>query len=307
MASEDAKRDHNRVTGVMAKSDISGEIRGLEVDELTNRLKVDATGTLTGAQYTAGDIDATPTGTLAMGQQSDNTITPIRVDATGNVQVDIVSGAGGTEYTDGDVDATPSGGVIMGFDGTNVRAATVDAAGDLQIDVLSSALPSGAATAANQTTIIGHVDGIEALLGTAATSAKQDTIIGHVDGVETLLGTIDGDTSVLAATVTSNKVQVDVITMPTINTESDGTALSNNQVAVDTTAGGTTILAASVGRQGVIITNQGSVNCYIGTGSVTTSNGFLLGPGESIGIPTDSDVKGITASSSTTIGYLALA
>ena len=37
----------------------------------------------------------------------------------------------------------------------------VDDVGHLQIDVVSSALPSGGATAANQATIIGHVDGIE--------------------------------------------------------------------------------------------------------------------------------------------------
>jgi len=54
----------------------------------------------------------------------------------------------------------------------------VDSDGHLQIDVLSSALPSGAATAANQTTIIGHVDGIEALLTTidADTSAIKTAI-----------------------------------------------------------------------------------------------------------------------------------
>jgi len=34
----------------------------------------------------------------------------------------------------------------------------------------------------------------------ASTSDKQDTIIGHVDGIETLLGTIDADTSTLAGT-----------------------------------------------------------------------------------------------------------
>ena len=42
----------------------------------------------------------------------------------------------------------------------------VDAAGHTQVDIVSSALPSGGATAANQATIIGHVDGIETLLGT---------------------------------------------------------------------------------------------------------------------------------------------
>ena len=45
-----------------------------------------------------------------------------------------------------------------------------------------------------------------------ATSAKQDTIIGHVDGVETLLGTIDADTSALAGAVAGTEVQVDVLT-----------------------------------------------------------------------------------------------
>lgn len=37
---------------------------------------------------------------------------------------------------------------------------------EMQVDVVTSALPTGAATAANQTTIIGHVDGIEGLLTT---------------------------------------------------------------------------------------------------------------------------------------------
>jgi hypothetical protein len=38
-------------------------------------------------------------------------------------------------------------------------------------------------------------------LNGAATSAKQDTIIGHVDGLEALLTTIDGDTGTLASAV----------------------------------------------------------------------------------------------------------
>lgn len=284
MAADDAKRDRNRVTAAMAESDVSGEIRALLVDETTGRLKVDTTGVGTGTQYTDGDVDATATGTLALGQQSDDTLTPVLVNSSGRLQVDVISGVSGTEYTDGDADATSTGIAVMGTDGTNVRTITVDSSGDLQVDILSSALPSG-----------------------AATSAKQDTIIGHIDGIETLLGTIDADTSILSAAVTSSKVQVDVITVPTTNTESDGTALSNNQISVDSTIGGTTILAASAGRQGAVITNQGTVNCYIGTGSVSTSNGFLLAAGESIALPTDSDIKGITASSSTTIAYLAFA
>jgi hypothetical protein len=56
-----------------------------------------------------------------------------------------------------------------------------------------------------------------------ATSAKQDTIIGHVDGIETVLGTIDADTSnistkidTLAGAVAGTEMQVDVLTMPTV-------------------------------------------------------------------------------------------
>ena len=52
----------------------------------------------------------------------------------------------------------------------------VDSDGHLQVDSVSTALPSGAATAANQATIIGHVDGIEGLLTTI------DTDTGSIDG-----------------------------------------------------------------------------------------------------------------------------
>ena len=65
--------------------------------------------------------------------------------------------------------------------GTNT-VPLVDAAGNLQIDIVSSALPSGGATAANQATIIGHVDGVETLLG---------TIDSDTDAIKTSLGNID--------------------------------------------------------------------------------------------------------------------
>lgn len=109
------------------------------------------------------------------------------VDGTGNVigatsnalDVNIKSGASsGTEYDDGDVRGSATGGLMMGDDGTNIQSVHTDASGDLQVDVLSSALPTGASSAAN-----------------------QSTIIGHVDGIETLLGTIDGDTGAIKTAV----------------------------------------------------------------------------------------------------------
>jgi len=59
----------------------------------------------------------------------------------------------------------------------------VDSDGHLQVDTVSSALPSGAATAANQATIIGHVDGIEGLLTTIDTDTGSiNTSASSIDG-----------------------------------------------------------------------------------------------------------------------------
>lgn len=53
---------------------------------------------------------------------------------------------------------------------------------EMQVDVVTSALPSGAATAANQTTLIGHVDGIEGLLTTIDADTGTLAVVGG--GVE---------------------------------------------------------------------------------------------------------------------------
>ena len=105
--------------------------------------------------------------------------------------------------------------VAAGTGGTSL-VPLVDSDGHLQVDALSSALPSGAATAANQTTIIGHVDGIETLQ--TSTNTKLDTLETTLTAIETdqaaietlltaanvdhaanevLLGTIDADTNAI--------------------------------------------------------------------------------------------------------------
>lgn len=85
------------------------------------------------------------------------------------------------------------------------------------IDTDTSKIPSpGQALAAASMPVVLPEAQITALTPPAAisgfaTSAKQDTLIGHVDGVETLLGTIDADTSTLAGAVAGTEVQVDVV------------------------------------------------------------------------------------------------
>lgn len=77
-------------------------------------------------------------------------------------------------------DATPGaappakGFLVAGSDGTNAQRLKVDTDGHVQIDVLSSELPTGAATEAKQDTIIEHVDGLETTL----------TAIKDTDGIK---------------------------------------------------------------------------------------------------------------------------
>jgi len=87
---------------------------------------------------------------------------------------------------------------------------------------LESITATGPLTDAQLRATAVPVSGTVAVTG-SATAANQSTLIGHLDGVETVLGTIDADTgsiaasaSTLAGAVAGTEVQVDVLTMPTV-------------------------------------------------------------------------------------------
>jgi len=134
----------------------------------------------------------------------------------------------------------------------------VDSDGHLQVDAMSSALPSGAATAANQSTIIGHVDGIETLI--TSTNSKIDTFDAVLDNIltknteiDTVLDTIKGDTEaietavhLLATAIDGSHMQVDVVA---ISAQSDGTYIGDIKFGESLPAGSAAIgkLAANSG------------------------------------------------------------
>lgn len=108
-------------------------------------------GSTSGTQYNNGDIDATPTGTLAMGWNlADNkvyaaTVVPLThsqamatmiVDANGD---QITSFGGGTQYTDADVDATPTGTALVWWDAANTLR-VVSATKPLPINVTNASV-----------------------------------------------------------------------------------------------------------------------------------------------------------------------
>lgn len=118
-------------------------------------------------------------------------------DESDRAKVNLIVGQAGVQGGSGVVSATTQRVVLA----TDVALpAGTNNIGD--VDVLSSALPTGAATSANQTTIIGHVDGIEALLTTidADTSVLQATGASSqvVQGAQAMNAAVTGNPHVIA-------------------------------------------------------------------------------------------------------------
>ena len=75
--------------------------------------------------------------------------------------------------------------------------------------------------------------------------------------------------------------------------------LAHSQLSISATK--TTIKAANTGRKALIIKNIGAKDVYIGGTTVTTANGFPLGPGEALcDIRTTAEICGICAAGETT-------
>ena len=127
--------------------------------------KVDGSGVV---QPVSGTVTIVPSGT-----QDVNIVSSIALSVTGPL-------------TDAQLRASPVPVSATNLDIRDLVFATdkVDVSGS-SVSISSSALPTGAATAANQA-----------------------TIIGHVDGIEPLLTTIDADTSIIAGAVSGNEMHV---------------------------------------------------------------------------------------------------
>jgi filamentous hemagglutinin len=152
--------------------------------------------------------DATKGGTL-----SGTTLT-LTYDTTSMADADklqiLVETGSTTESVSGTVTANLSATDNAVLDAIETDTTTIAGAVDgteMQVDVVSSALPTGASTAANQTTVIGHLDGVETLLGTI------DTDTGNLPTIETNtdFGTVVGggtETGALRVTIANNSTGV---------------------------------------------------------------------------------------------------
>jgi len=164
--------------------------------------------------------------------------------------------------------------IIGGYDGSAVQVLKTDSDGELQIDISTSALPSGAATSALQTSgnsllttidadtslLAGAIAGTELQVDVVASlpagtnaigklSANSGVDIGDVDvlssalpsGAATsalqttangILTTIDADTSLLAGAVSGTEVQVDIVASLPAGSNAIGKLSANSGVDI---------------------------------------------------------------------------
>lgn len=235
------------LTGGSQRSKITDGTDNVEIDDVGGEkaLKVSVISTVGGmgeggtaatdsSTYTATASMFTPIGG-AMDDTSSDALSEgemgmVRMTSARAMHVYIAGQAGGASgLTDSELRATPVPVSVSGvataanqttmighLDGVEGLLGTIDAdtgnistkidtiAGavsgtEMQVDIVTSALPSGAATSAKQDTIIGHVDGIETLIG--STNTKLDSVISGVDGLEALIGTTNTNTGSIVTSV----------------------------------------------------------------------------------------------------------
>jgi len=248
---------------------------------------------------------------------------PVTVAITDGNGDQITSFGGGTQYTEGDTDASITGTAMMMEGAANALVAAPGTAADgllvnlgsnndvtvtgtvtanagsgtQAVSAASLPLPSGAATSANQTTVIGHLDGVEGLL----TTIDADT--GNLPTIETNtdFGTVTGggtETGALRVTVANNSTGV-------LSVDDNGSTLSVDDGGGSLTVDGTVAVSGTVTVGSHAVTNAGTFAVQVSSALPAGTNAIgklSANSGVDIG---DVDVTSIAAGANT-IGGVAI-
>lgn len=239
---------------------------GVEITNTGGALDVNiASGSSSGTEYTEdAAAAANPTGTAQILVRQDTPATLTTTDGDNVTQRGTNYGAaytqiltstgsfidsfgGGTQYTEGDVDASitgtaslmeGAGNTLLPIQGTIADGLLMNLGANNDVTVTSSALPSGASTAANQTTIIGHVDGIEGLLTTI--DADTGNIATSVASIDTKTPALGQALAAASTPVVLTAAQITTLTPPAaitgFATETTLSSLNSKVTAVNTGA-----------------------------------------------------------------------
>lgn len=179
------------------------------------------------------------------------------------------SGSGGATLKTDELADTSHVQYVKLMDGTanGTDAIGGDATNGLDVDVTRSALPSGASTSANQTTIIGHLDGVEGLLTTIDADTGTLAVVGGGLEATALRVTIASDsTGVVSVDDNGASLTVDNAGLTSLNG-----AISGTEVQVDVVGAlpaGTNAIGKLAANSGVDIGDVDVTSIAAGTNSI---------------------------------------
>ena len=181
---------------------------------------------LDGSEMQADIVASLPAGTNAIGKLSANSGVDI-----GDVDVTSLPASTNTIEVVGDAaeNAAVAGNPVLvgGRYDSSPRSLGNGDAGAIALTSKGEVQTTGAVTGSIAVTNFGS-SGL-------ATDSKQDTVIGHVDGIETLLGTIDADTGNLAHTVDGNYLNTNLnIAGTDVDGSSGNKSAATQRVAIAT-------------------------------------------------------------------------
>lgn len=173
--------------------------------------------------------------------------------------------------------AVPAKGYqVTGTDGTNARALKTDSSGELQIDVLSSALPSGAATETTLDAVKTSVETIDDGMfssGASVGATPKAMLMGASSGVNVrfvrsdssgnlyslAMGT-DGGTNRQLLTDANGELQVDVLSSALPSGASTEATLGSVKTAVELIDDGVATTGSAVPAKGMQVTGTDGTN-----------------------------------------------
>lgn len=181
-----------------------------------------------------------------------NNLQAVKVDSNGNLKVDVSASSSthtqnvdivantvglATESTSSNIDSNTS---TIASNTTSLAAAV--SGNELQVDVITSALPSGAATESTLGNALGELQTMDASLSSiqsnVATSSLQNTANGILTNAEAHLGTIDTSTATASTTLTGISAKLPAALGQDIMSDSLSVVIASNQSAIPVSTAG---------------------------------------------------------------------
>ena len=190
---------------------------------------------------------------LIVGVNPSNAVQNCEVSAAGHLKVDIASSGGGAIAANVDITGNSVGIATSANQSTaNSSLATIAGAvsgSEFQVDVITSALPSGAATESTLGSALGELQTMDASLSSiqsnVATSSLQSTANSILTDSEAHLGTIDTSTALASLTLGAINTKLPAALGQDVMADSLSVVIASNQSAVPVSSAGANVSATS--------------------------------------------------------------